>query len=239
MTERISSYDPETGICWQFRNKGDRKLRCRCPACSGRYGERTPAFFGRCRSGIRWFWLAYTYDLEREAFGWADTEELATQAAMAAVRSFHNGLPMIARFWQHVASEKLKELNEAKRAARSPSDAKDPNVIEYLYSDGHCDGNYCDCHKLTGQARWEYHMKKFQIIKKTEQRIYYNRRPLPFVKGPESGVRDLTDYGTAYINRQKIEQDEEIWTHKRGGWWEADSQLYFRPPRPPDHWCGG
>src|SRR6476469_9937620 len=35
-----SGYDPETGICWRFRNKGDRQLRCKGPVCSKRYDER-------------------------------------------------------------------------------------------------------------------------------------------------------------------------------------------------------
>jgi hypothetical protein len=32
MNERKSGYDPATQICWQFRNKGDRTWRCKCPA---------------------------------------------------------------------------------------------------------------------------------------------------------------------------------------------------------------
>jgi len=82
---------------------------------------------------------------------------------------------------------------------------------------------------------WNYHTVKFTIIKKTKQRIYYNRRPLDFIERDyASGIVDLTEYGTAYIDRQEIEQAGEIWSHKSGGWWEADCRLYLIPPPPPD-----
>jgi hypothetical protein len=82
---------------------------------------------------------------------------------------------------------------------------------------------------------WNYHMLKFEIIKKTRQRIYYLRRAIHVVERDyASGVRDLTDEGIAYINRQKIEQEGEIWSHKGGGWWEADCRLYLKPPPLPE-----
>jgi hypothetical protein len=210
----ISGYDPETGICWQFRNKGDKgSLYCKCPACSGRYGERTLGWFGRCRSGARWFWAASAYFDGGKLFGWEDTEELATQAAMAAMRRLKTDLPMLASFIQQNASLTLKDLNEAKRAARPAPDTSDAHAVEYLYN-------------KSGD--------KFQIIKKTRQRIYYSRQPLPVVERSDEypNVRDSTDYGIGFIDRQEIERDAEIWSRKTGKWWGRDARLYLRPPVP-------
>jgi hypothetical protein len=89
-----SGYHSETGICWQFRNKGDRSLHCKCPACSAPWPETSHALFGRCRSGSRWFWTAYNIGTQKEMFGWADTEGLAMAAAMAAVVNLRNDLLM-------------------------------------------------------------------------------------------------------------------------------------------------
>jgi hypothetical protein len=236
MTDRISGYDPETGICWRFFNKGDEhSLYCKCPAHSKRYGERTLAWFGRCRSGSRWFWAAGAFfDDAVSVFGWENTEELATTTAMAAVQDLRrNNLPMIASFVQRNASDTLKQLNEEKRRARPAPDTSETRLVEYLYAHGRCysDGP-CGCEKLTGTARWNYHLKKFQITKKTKQRIYYSRKPLPFEEREDRGIRDLNDYGVAFINRQEIEREGEIWSHKSGGWWEADCCLYLRLPTP-------
>lgn len=81
-----SGYDAVTGICWQFGNKGDQHWGSECPVCSKRYGERVLAWFGRCRSGSRWFWVASTFNVEQEAHGWTDSEDEAMSAAMDAVR---------------------------------------------------------------------------------------------------------------------------------------------------------
>jgi hypothetical protein len=219
MINKTSGYDPETGICWQFRNKGDRNRRCKCPACSRRYGERTLAWFGRCRSGSRWFWTAHDFTRSTQGndyqdiseYGWADTEDAAMAAAMTAVRAFKEpGSLMVATLVHGQAIDKLKELNEAKRRARPAPDTSDASAVEYLYARGN----------------------KFQILKKTKQRIYYSRKPLPLEEQADGGVHDPTDYGTAFIDRQKIEQEGEIWSHKFAGWWEADCRLYLKPPAP-------
>jgi hypothetical protein len=67
-------------------------------------------------------------------------------------------------------------------------------------------------------------------------RDIYSRNPLPFEDRPDGylNICDLTDRGVAFINRQKIEQEGEIWSHKAGGWWEADARLYLRPPTPAE-----
>lgn len=130
------------------------------------------------------------------------------------------------------ASYKLKQLNKAKRAARPAPNTSDTNMIEYLYAREYCwsDGNPCSCETLTGMARWNYHIQKFQILKKTKQRIYYNSKPLPFEEKPDeySIVRDMTDYGNGFVNQQTIEHEGKVWSGRR--------HLYLCPPPPPDHW---
>ena len=84
-----SGYDGATGICWQFKNPGDRARdwRCTCPAHTAK--DRELAFFGRCRSGRRWFWVAARYFGEGATLnGFTDTEDDAVDAAMAAVGAF-------------------------------------------------------------------------------------------------------------------------------------------------------
>jgi hypothetical protein len=207
--ERQSGYDPETGICWQFRNKGDLRWRCKCPACSHR-GERTLVLFGRCHSGQRWFWLAQTFG-EKKVSGFTNTELEAMDAAMAAVRGFRAGVPLLASVSHSQASYELKELNKAKRLARPAPDTSDTRVVEYLYSGS----------------------RRFQILKKTKQRIYYSSQPLVLEdENSRYNTRDLTDYRVKFINRQKIERDGEIWSHRSSGWWEADARLYLAPPTP-------
>src|SRR5262245_25679559 len=101
---RISGYDPETDICWQFRNPGDPwPMYCKGPACTAPRSERREsAWFGRCRSGNRWFWAANAsrliFDGHDAVFGWEDSEEAATAAAMAAVCDFRRSIdvPLVA-----------------------------------------------------------------------------------------------------------------------------------------------
>jgi hypothetical protein len=214
MIDRKSGYDPVTGICWNFQNKGDyHHWKCKCPAHSKKYGERTSASFGRCRSGSRWFWVAGVYFEGNKAFGWADTEELAMAAATAAVRDFRNGLPMLATLMHGCASLKLKELNEAKRRARPTPDTSDAHVTEYLY--GHTIGGEVDGSPV-----------RFQITKKTAKRIYYMRwdEYLDEQGEPRQDIR-RHDEGTGYVNRQKLEAEGQV--RNRGVHWSAsDHHLY-------------
>jgi hypothetical protein len=187
-TNLVSGYDPEAGICWDFRNKGDgARPRCKCPACSNGYGKRQLALFGRCRSGARWFWAARIYVHEKEAFGWADSEAEAMTAAMAAVRGFRNGLPVKAILVQSEASYRLKKINKQKRAARPASNSKESRPDEYLYN---------------------WHGDQFRIIKKTKQRVYYNKSKL----NNESAFAYL-DYDAdaiGFIARSRIKADCDV-----------------------------
>jgi hypothetical protein len=210
--KHISGYDPETGICWQFCNKGDTaKPRCKCPAHSNPYGERTLTWFGRCRSGSRWFWSAATFNREKEAEGWADTEEEAMDAAMAAVCSFRDGLPILVKLSHGHAYDRLKELNEAKRAARPSSNAKDSKVVEYLY-----DGSY--------NAR-------YPITKRTSKRVYYSRRAGESIDSHGEPLGDSNRFywesyvNTGYVDREKLERDGRV------GYLFASQQAYLRDNR--------
>ena len=229
----ISGYDPATGICWQFHNKGDRDKdnggRCKCPACSSGYGKRTLAYFGRCRSGARWFWAASTLtfsDENKEAFGWTDSEEETIAAAMAAIRVFRDGLPLRAAMVHDHASYKLKEINRGKRAARPASDATDAHVTEYLFAGGYA----------------------FPIVKKTAKRVYYKRKKLewlPEIGAPdisESNIWDVTfgDNDIGFVDRLELEAKGEVYNHGRH-WSAADFHLHLKPPlrsndepEPPD-----
>jgi hypothetical protein len=112
---RVSGYDPAAGICWQFHNTGDQSWRCKCPVHTAKNVKREWALFGRCRSGRRWFWSAHVSFGKHEAHGWADTEESAMAAAMAAVRSFNTiGSLMIAHRCHGAASDTLKEIGKAR-----------------------------------------------------------------------------------------------------------------------------
>lgn len=205
----VSGYDPATGICWQFHNKGDRDKgngwRCKCPAHTA--DDRTLAYFGRCQSGARWFWTAITYGRNREAFGWEDTEPGAMAAAIAAIRDFHDG-PTLAGLSHGIAENKLKELNRAKRAARPASGATEARATEYLFGVN------------SGITDWNeeyYSIYAFPIVKKTAKRIYYRRRYLKWL--PEIDAPDISegpirassdeDDDLGFVGRQVLEQTGE------------------------------
>ena len=128
-----SGYEPKTGICWSFGNKGDNSsynknshYHCR-PACTTsnlhgeeRQGQYESALFGRCRSGKRWFWSAQKFNKEA-VFGWADTEEQAIAAVMDAVRSLktdalHEGNQHV-REWLAIFSRRSMRLSGATSCA--------------------------------------------------------------------------------------------------------------------------
>jgi hypothetical protein len=211
-----SGYDPETGICWQFCNKGDRHWRCKCPAHLAP-DRALSLYFGRCRSGSRWFWVAHAFGNEKESHGWTDTEELATAVAMAAVLNLCDGRPTIATFIQGVASHKLKELNKAKRAARPPPEATDSKVVEYLYG------------YSRGGEDSPGHPVRYRIVKKTAKRVYYVRQEEWLDKRGElhsvQPYAPTDDERIGFVNRQKLEADGSV--YNRGvHWCFPDSHLY-------------
>jgi hypothetical protein len=217
MSDRISGYDPATQVCWQFRNKGD-DWRHKCPACSAHFPERELFYFGRCHSGKRWFWTAggsFWEEQRKEKFGWIDSEELATAAAMAAVLELRKPeSPVVAQLRQDAASYRLKKLNAEKRAARPAPDTSGTHVVEYLYGSRY-DSEDCKTYAY-----------RFRITKKTAKRIFYSR-----------GGERVDDFGVpqyaydrddriGYVDRQKLEADGEV--DNRGvHWCMPDSTLYI------------
>jgi hypothetical protein len=233
-----SGFDAGTNICWDFRKPGERwrNWRCLCPV--HRAPHRQLIVFGRCRSGQRWFWSAHVCCSEPHAkrHGYADDEPSAWEAAIVAIIAIAGTRPALAHVSHGAAADTLKELNAEKRRARPPSNATDTKTVEYLYGRERCWSEWppCPCYELTGTARWNYHLVKFQIIKKTKRRIYYARRPWPLRDGDDGCCPlDLIDSPIRFVDRQTLERDGEIWSHKTGGWWEGDARLYLEPPPPP------
>jgi hypothetical protein len=155
-------YD-SNGICWHQPCRW--RDRCRIE-----HGDLDDKFliYGRCKSGRRWFWMAYDYrarcddQTDAGAHGWEDTEQAANDAARAAIVRIADGKKAFATFKAGFASEELKDINKAKRAARSPSVSKDSKLTEYL--------GYSRDHDTYG-----FYFKRYQIIKKTAQRIYFSQ----------------------------------------------------------------
>jgi hypothetical protein len=142
-------YDSD-GICWHQDFE-----RCRLDHKGDGF-----FYYGRCRSGRRWFWEASNFrDRNEKAHGWENTEQEAVAAARAAVVCMAGGHKAFAKFRPGFASETLKQINKAKRAASPPSDSKDSKFVEYLYS--------------YDRYEFEWTFYRFQIVKKTAKRIYY------------------------------------------------------------------
>jgi hypothetical protein len=227
---RRSGYDPATQVCWDFRNKGDRTWRCKCPAHTA--NERELFYFGRCRSGKRWFWQTHCLELGeaplRKKFGWADSEELATAAAVAAVLELKKPeSPVLARFSQDTASGRLKELNEEKRRQRPGPDTSGAHPVEYLYGRyHHAGGEYIGDPELRG-------ILAFPIVRKTKHRIFYKRRWIWF--WPQLGEERAWlqsaplhyENKVRFVDRGKLEATGEIGTNHR---WHEDWHLYLKPP---------
>jgi hypothetical protein len=232
---RKSGYDPATRVCWQFRNKGDGhpQWECQCPAHTSVSAECELFFFGRCRSGKRWFWQTHCLPSLKEQlksrmkFGWADSEELATVAAMAAVLELKEPKsPGLAFFSQDTACGRLKELNEEKRRQRPAPDTSNSRPVEYLYGRFyHAGSEYIGDREVHG-------IVAFPIVKKTKHRIFYKRHWVWFWPQDEEGWSCPKHYenDVRFVDREKLEVIGEIGTNHR---WQEDWHLYLTPPYPP------
>jgi len=161
--------------------------------------------WGRCRSGRRWFWAARNFDGPRE-HGWADSEELAVNAAEAAVERLAGGRAATVRVLHGIASAALRDVNAEKRKAR-PADGTATDVVEYLYG--------IEAEHGSGPGWTPTRVVKFRITKKTPRRIYYL-------------LREWRDE-QRFVDRVALERDGQA-TRKSGGWWEADLTVYLSPP---------
>lgn len=185
-------YD-EHGICWhasgwdvccriEHRKLGDKVL-----------------YYGRCKSGRRWFWTAYDLrvraradtDLAGGTHGWEGTEQAALDAARAAIVRLADRHKAFAVFRAGLAYYDLKKINAARRAARPPSGRKHSQSVEYLYGWG----------------------SRFTILKKTAKRIYYSKRGecLDERGEPTGETYHVGRYGSdraGFIDRQEFERPE-------------------------------
>src|ERR1035437_9177293 len=95
-------------------------------------------FYGRCRSGKRWFWAASVCKLDdqdqEELFGWDDTEPLAFVNAQAAVSQLAKGRDVVEHLSHGYASIRLKKINAERRRSRPAPDTTGSHRVEYLYA---------------------------------------------------------------------------------------------------------
>jgi hypothetical protein len=140
-------------------------------------------WFGRCRSGKRWFWIAegqsYRNDgrhcddpvcqdgMTGHEYGWESTEQAALDAMHAAISRLAGkpiGDKLIGRP-THAASA-LKRINAARRRARPPKPgATEAAAVEYLYEPWSWSDDYGETHKG---------INVIPIVKKTAKRVYYD-----------------------------------------------------------------
>ncbi|MEY9839561.1 hypothetical protein [Streptacidiphilus sp. EB103A] len=181
--------------------------------------ERALVFWGRCRSGHRWFWAASQIDGERR-YDWADTEVSALDRARKAADELTSGEPADVYCRHSLATDLLKEVNTAKRKLTSGS-GTGAGVVRYLYGVFHrgCDDNSDQPQKIVA----------FRIAKTTAKRIYYVRREAVGESAPLLG----------YVDRQQLESDGEVY-NRSAGWWSPEFHLYAEEPslssgiRPPE-----
>jgi hypothetical protein len=187
-------------ICWH-----DDSRRCR-----DHHGGDTLLWYGRCRSGRRWFWAAEEVTGHHgppSAHGWEDSDDAALRAARAAVGQLAGGRAGTAYLRHGVASRRLKDINTAKRAQQPPPETAGAAAVEYLYGTLH----YWPDDGLGTEVR---EVVPFRITRKTSRRVYYVRH--------EYGPGDVE---TGYVDRVVLERDGRVW-RRSAGWWADDSELY-------------
>ncbi|MCT9078780.1 hypothetical protein [Streptomyces fulvoviolaceus] len=173
-------------------------------------------FWGRCRSGRRWFWTANEYD-GADAHGWADTPDAASRQANAAALRLAAGRYANISVLHGVATQKLRQLNAAKQAAKAPKSARTgavppPDPIGYLYAVE--PGRY----RLDDETWIPAKVVQFPIAKKTPKRIYYLRPRFLYMPGP--------DWEPGYIDRQALERHGSVYVPH----WLS---LFAEPPEIP------
>jgi len=205
--------EDDHGVCWQ----GTGAVPCRKRHDAARF-----IYYGRCRSGKRWFWFAGRSEDTRyrgphcdspvclyggpHDHGKADSEEEAVAAARAAVERLADGRPAVAEFRAQHAASALRHLNAWERNCAVASAETAAGAVEYLYAA-----------VLRVSDDWSRpdtrEVVKFRILKKTAKRVYYVRR--------DHGGPDVR---TGFADRLALERDGEV--SRRGHWWEDDFTLY-------------
>jgi hypothetical protein len=224
MRSEAQMYDAN-GICWHQSGRFDERCRLDHHKTNDRH-----FYYGRCKSGRRWFWSAYDIRAQwdklpgAEAHGWEDTEQAALDAARAAVVRIAKKRKAYAHQVAGVASERLKEINATKRAARPPSDNTESKSVEYLYSRN---GFVSD--QTSEYVEW---VCRFPIIKKTAKRIYYSDADEEIdelsgepISKDYGGICSLDEAKIGFVDRQELEANGEVCN--RGRHWSAnDYKLY-------------
>jgi hypothetical protein len=188
-------------------------------------------WYGRCKSGSRWFWCVrgwikgHTFGFDADAFkeqGYAGTEAEALTSGTAAIKRFAAGQRTIVSFQHGSAAYELKQINKAKRTARlaaQPSSATDSKAAEYLY--GH----------TYGGEESDGHPVRFRIIKKTAKRIFYLRRGEEIDTSGEpvtyENIHSSSDFDEeiGFVDRQKLEATGEVYNNARH-WCYSDFHLH-------------
>lgn len=176
-------------------------------------------FWGRCRSGRRWFWTAREFN-GTDAHGWASTPDDASRQANAAALKLAGGRYANIRVLHGVAAEELKKLNTAQRNTKPPKSARtgavpplDPTGYLYAVEPGRYDLD--DATWIPGKV------VQFPITKTTARRIYYLRPRFLFMPGP--------DWEPGYVDRQDLERHGSVHVP----YW---LQVFAEPPElPPAH----
>ncbi|MEU8688842.1 hypothetical protein [Streptomyces sp. NPDC048665] len=171
-------------------------------------------FWGRCRSGRRWFWTANEHDGE-QIHGWADTPDEASRQANAAALKLAAGRYANVRVQHGIATQKLKQLNAAKRQAKTPKPKRQQtmvtppaNPIGYLYAVEPGRYDLDDLTWIPGKV------VSFPITRTTARRVYYLRPRGPF------------EWEPGYVDRQELERHGTV----RGARW---LQLFAEAPEIP------
>ena len=188
--------------------------------------DRVLIYFGRCRSGQRWFWATHEFwkGPEETLYGWTNTEDEALAAARIAVERLAAGRDAVACLTQSTATHQLKEVNKAKRTARltaRPSSAKDSKSAEYLYGSWY-DNEDC-----------EHYFYRFRITRKTAKRIFYLRQEERIDASGEPVVNEYPnirstsdrDNQVGFVDRQELETKGEVYNHGRH-WCYSDFHLH-------------
>jgi hypothetical protein len=185
-------------------------------------------WYSCCKSGKRWFWCVFYLMWEgrpgpEKVYGWEDTEEEAIGKANAELDRTTAGQKVerspIMKGW---ASEALKEVNTARRAAKPPPNSAESGAVEYLYE-------YSGCAQ-----------KRYRITRKTKERIYYIRQRLSWKKDKEYEFKDEDYHKFGFIDRRRVFDKRGPHDHvavsigsKKYSVWRC---LFTSPPPELDRW---
>ena len=166
--------------------------------------DRPFIYWGRCRSGRRWFWAAYDLDhIDTPRHGWCDTEADAVAAAQTAVTELAGGEPARVHMRHDSARHALQDINAERRKARPSNGSTDAGAVEYLYRIS----TYEDADGFLVDK-----VMPLRITKKTPKRIYY--------------LRDERRGRIGYVDRQELESIGEAYHHQG----TASFRIYAQPP---------